>query len=135
MNATPDSGITPRAFLISLELKPPQRHLEKLNTEIKALGNWWHCVAGLWLVLTKHSAETIHDRLRPHLEADDWLLVLETSGECDWYGFEGQAAAWLKDHLLRRGASSRARTRHKIAGSQPGNVNDIPSSRQAAASM
>ncbi len=124
MNATPDDGNSPHAFLIFLELTPPARHLEKLNAEIKALGNWWHCVTGLWIVRTTHSAKAIRERLRPRMDADDRLLVLETSGECTWSGFSREAAAWLKDHLLPRGASPRARMPQEAAGSQAANGAD-----------
>ena len=129
MNATPRGGNSPHAYIIFLELAPPARPLEKLKTEINAPGHWWHCVAGLWIVTTRHSVEVIHDRLRRHLEVDDRLLVLKINGDCGWYSFEGQGAAWLKDHLLRRGASSRARARHKITGSQPGTGADGSAAR------
>ena len=98
-----------RRFIIVLEIATPTRDLQKLTCELKSLGNWWHCLGQVWIVQTTTPARAVRDLLRRRLEADDKLLLLEIDGEAAWAGFDGEPAAWLKDNLLPRGASTRAR--------------------------
>jgi|GEM_PF-575181 len=102
----------PRRVIIVLDIAAPQRDLQKLTGEIKALGNWWHCLGHVWIVQTPLAVKEMRDRLRRRLESEDRLLILEVNGEAAWAGFAGESAGWLKDHLLPRGASTRAREPH-----------------------
>lgn len=99
----------PRRVIIVLDIATPARDLQKLTGEIKSLGNWWHCLGHVWIVQTPLGVKEMRDRLRRRLESEDRLLILEVNGDAAWSGFEGESAGWLKDHLLPRGASTRAR--------------------------
>ncbi len=99
-------------MIIVLEIAVPTRDLQKLAAEIKSLGNWWHCLGQVWIVQTATSIKAIRDLLRRRLEPEDKLLLLEIKGEAAWAGFDGEPAAWLKDNLLPRGASTRARVQN-----------------------
>lgn len=99
-----------RSFIIVLQYEATAPHAQKLADEIQSLGNWWHCIHGIWIVKTTAAASEIRDRLRKRLQEDDRLLILEIGRDVAWAGVAKEAAAWLKDNLLERGASPQARS-------------------------
>ncbi len=109
MTSTPTNGNVLRCVVVVLELGSGPRNAERIHSEIKAFGNWWHCIGGVWVIRTLSTAKAIREKLRQRLESDDRLLVLELSGEATWSGFSGESAAWLKDNLIPRGESPHAR--------------------------
>jgi hypothetical protein len=63
----------------------------------------WHCIDSTWLIKTTKSATAIRDEIKPHLRADDQLIVLRYdasgSGRGAWTGFSGDCQTWLRDNL------------------------------------
>lgn len=115
-----NNGNLLRCVVVVLELEAGPRNAERIYSEIKAFGNWWHCIGGVWIIRTSFTAKAIREKLRQRLEADDRLLVLELSGEATWSGFSGESAAWLKDNLIPRGESPHARRSAVAAGAAAG---------------
>jgi len=53
-----------------------------------------------WIVSkTDLTAEQIRDRLLPHIDRTDELLVAKLTGEAAWYGFDTEGSNWLKENL------------------------------------
>ena len=66
-------------YLITYELKNPGRDYSGLYNTIKSLGLWWHYLASTWIIKssTTLSAREISDRLVPHIDSNDYLLVIK----------------------------------------------------------
>jgi len=86
----------------------PKDEAEPAHRALKSLGEWWHCLPDLWLIRTPHRVEEVREFLTPHLRSHA-VLILEVEGDAAWVNLERQAAGWLKDNVLTRGASPLAR--------------------------
>ena len=62
-------------YLISYDLRRPGQDYKTLHDAIKAYGNWAKPLESLWLIDTAQSAQQIYDRLRPHMDDNDSLLI------------------------------------------------------------
>lgn len=69
-------------FAIGYDLHPSRGETYgELIEAIKEVGSWWHHLDSTWIVVSTRTAVQIRDFLRPHLKADDQLLVVRLSGE------------------------------------------------------
>ncbi len=87
------------SLMIGYDLNRPGKNYPELIEAIKAIGSWWHCLDSTWIVKTEQTAAQIRDRLRPHIDTNDELLVAKLTGEGAWAGFDNQCATWLTNNL------------------------------------
>ena len=89
------------SYMITYDLRKPDRDYTSLHKEIKALsGVWAHIVESSWLIASsKLTAKMVRDRLAKTLDRDDELFVGKMSGEGAWKGLNKDQTAWLKDNL------------------------------------
>ena len=85
-------------YLVSYDLREPQRDYEKLYAAIKSYGTWAHINESLWAVVTTKSALEVRDHLLQYLNADDRLFVVKSGVEAAWRNTICKTE-WLKDHL------------------------------------
>jgi hypothetical protein len=89
-----------RTYLIGYDLNRPGQKYSELFDAIKEIANgWWHHLDSTWLIKTNLSAVEIRDKLSPHIDSGDELLVARLVGEWATYGFNDSASTWLKDHM------------------------------------
>ena len=87
-------------FMIGYDLNRPGQNYTNLIAAIKGIGpGWWHCLDSTWLVKTEQTAVQIRDKLNPHIDITDELLVAKLSGEGAWVGFDTECSTWLKNNL------------------------------------
>ncbi len=75
-------------FLVTLDLRSNDVVVkEKLETEIKGLGNWSNRLNGVWFLETNNNAKQIRDLLKQHVEngKGDRIFVARISR--NWAGF------------------------------------------------
>ena len=86
------------ALLIGYDLNK-EKNYEELFAGIKSLGaSWWHHLDSTWLVKADMTAVQARNALKPHIDADDELLVIDVSGDARaWAGFNDRGSKWLKD--------------------------------------
>ena len=85
-------------YAICYDLKSPGKDYGQLHEAIKVLGNaWWHYLDSTWLIRTNMSASQIRDRLRPMIDANDNLLVIEVTGEFSGW-LPQKAGDWLRKY-------------------------------------
>lgn len=65
------------AFAINYDLKVPGRDYSGLYEAIKQSGQWWHYLGSTWLVVTAETAVQVWNRLAPHIDKNDYVLVIE----------------------------------------------------------
>lgn len=89
-----------RVVCIAYDLNGPGQNYSGLIRAIKALsGTWWHHLDSMWLLKTTLTCVSIRDRLRPYLDANDELLVVELGPTAAWAGFNAKGSNWLKNNL------------------------------------
>jgi hypothetical protein len=87
-------------YLIGYDLNRPGQSYPELLEAIKGLTDtWWHHLDSTWIIKHDGPATVIRDILRPHIDANDELLVVKLTGEGAWAGFKEQGSAWLKNNL------------------------------------
>lgn len=89
-----------KTYLIGYDLNHPGQNYTALDDAIKGLGTWWHCLDSTWIVKSNQSAEAIRNRLTPHVDSNDQLLVASLTGESAWSGFRDRCNSWLKENIL-----------------------------------
>lgn len=73
-------------YAINYDLKRPGQNYAALHDAIKGLGDWWHYLGSTWLVDTHLTAAGVWNRLAPHVDPNDHILVI---------GVTRDAAGWL----------------------------------------
>lgn len=85
---------------ICYDLNRPGQNYAGLIDAIKKLSsNWWHCLDSTWLVRTSLTTEQVRDKLSPHMDKNDELLVMACGAPAAWCGFDSQCSSWLKANL------------------------------------
>ena len=87
-------------ILIAYDLNKVGQNYTNLIEKIKTLGAWWHYLDSTWIVVTNQTAVQVRDALKPHIDSNDELLVLDITGDsAAWVGFDNAASKWLTDNL------------------------------------
>lgn len=86
--------------LIGYDVNSQDQEYEGLTEKIKSLGAWWHYLDSTWIVQTSISVVAVRDALKPLLDRNDELLVVDITGDAAaWCGFPDRGSDWLKNHL------------------------------------
>ena len=82
---------------ISYELDCPGQHYDALYKAIKDIsGIWCHPMTSHWLVETSLSPEQVYKRLTPHIDKNDFILVMRVTNSPAYYGYLSETSwAWL----------------------------------------
>ena len=87
-------------FSINYDLKKPGRDYASLYRAIKSCGHWWHYLGSTWLVDTELSADAIWQRLAPHVDDNDSVLVIGVG--TDWQGWLSDSAwKWINGRMAK----------------------------------
>lgn len=90
-------------YAINYDLKRPGQNYEALLEAIKNCGAWWHYLGSTWLVDTGMNAKGIWDRLAPHVDKNDYVLVIGITR--DYQGWlPKEAWEWLNSRATKLAA-------------------------------
>ena len=83
-------------YLITYELKS-NRSYDSFYNAIKSYRGWWHYLDKTWLIKTAESPKSIYDKLKPTLDAADYLLIVKVDlQQGNYFGFlNGDAWDWI----------------------------------------
>ncbi|MCK5283572.1 MAG: hypothetical protein KAK00_09280 [Nanoarchaeota archaeon] len=87
-------------YTISYDLGKPNRDYGGLFDELKKFDNWWHYLESTWIIKTSKEPNEIFDKLKPHLDNDDNLLVIE-AGKKSQGRLSQKAWDWIKKNSLK----------------------------------
>lgn len=63
-------------YIITYDLRKPERDYTTLYETIKEIGNWQHPLESVWFVYTPFlDANGIYQRLRPVIDNNDYILI------------------------------------------------------------
>lgn len=83
-------------YSINYDLNSPGQDYKELHKAIKNLGTWWHYLDSTWLVSTSKNADQIWERLKPHTDKNDYVLVVGiTQDRAGWLPKE--AWDWIRE--------------------------------------
>ena len=85
--------------MISYDLNKPGQDYAGLYKAIKQF-NWCHPVESTWLIVTTKTCVEIRDLLKPHLDANDELLVTKLEGDWASYGLSPTVTEWLNKNVV-----------------------------------
>lgn len=68
-------------YAINYDLKKQGQDYSGLYEAIKTTGAWWHYLGSTWLVDTALDADQIVQRLGPHCDGNDKLLVIRMGSD------------------------------------------------------
>jgi len=87
-----------KVYAIVYELRTPGRDYTPLYNAIKASGKWWHYLPSAWLVHTSESANQLWNRLAPHIQKNDSMLVIEVRNHNQGW-LPKRAWDWINAHV------------------------------------
>lgn len=93
-----------KIYVVSYDFKYFKDRYYSLFEELKRFPAWWHFLDGTWLISTDLDAQALFQKLRPHLDEEANLLVVEAGEEfAGWL----PKKAWEWINLHRRRAASK----------------------------
>ena len=86
-------------YLISYDLKKkPDRDYSGLFDVLKSFSSWWHYLESTWLISTKDDANEIYNKLRPHVNDNDSLLIIKVNKDRQGW-LPKKAWDWIKTNV------------------------------------
>ena len=87
-----------KVYSITYDLKKPGRNYSGLYDAIKSYNHWWHYLGSTWMVATDSTPEQIWEVIRPHIDRNDSVLIIEVkNNKSGWLPKE--AWNWLNDNI------------------------------------
>lgn len=84
-------------LFISYDLNSPGQDYTVIIGEIKSLGSWAKVQKSFWYVQSTLTAAQAKDRLTPHIDTNDSLIVVDASNnEAAWYGLSDEVSEHIK---------------------------------------
>lgn len=68
-------------YEISYELRKPGQNYDALYETIKTAISWCHPMTSHWFILTNQSAQTWVDKLRRVMDENDYIFVVDITGQ------------------------------------------------------
>lgn len=87
-----------RAYSISYDLRKPGRDYSGLYQAIKKSPRWWHYLESTWIVQTTETPNQIWDRLSSHIDAGDFLLIIEVRNNAQGW-LPKEAWDWINSYV------------------------------------
>lgn len=88
-----------KSYLISYDLNKSGQNYTILIEKIKSFENYKHCMDSIWLIKTTDSAIQIRNYLKPCIDINDELLIVELNKEAAWIGISRRCAEWIEENL------------------------------------
>ena len=86
-----------RVYIVTYDLKVPGKDYSGLYNAIKASPKWWHYLESSWLIYTSELPGQIWERLSPHVDKNDRILIIEVRDRCQGW-LPKDAWDWIHQH-------------------------------------
>ncbi len=84
-------------YIVSYDLKKPDRNYEDLTNGLKSFGTWWHQTGSVWVIVTSKTTADVRDYLRQFMDANDKLFVVQLQKNGAAVGFSTDEYNWIKN--------------------------------------
>lgn len=87
-----------KVLLVSYDLKNPGKNYSDLYETLKTASSWWHYLESCWLLKTSLTAQEWFDKIRPHIDDNDSVLIVEV--QRPYHGWLPKDAwKWIADNV------------------------------------
>jgi len=87
-----------KVYNVSYDLNKTGKDYAGLHGELKNTYEWYHLLESTWVLYTSETAQQIWERLKPHIDDDDNILIAQiTSNNSGW--LPKVAWPWLSARL------------------------------------
>lgn len=87
-----------KILLVCYDLKKPDRDYTGLYQALKRASTWWHYLDSCWLLKTSLSPEQWFERIKPHIDDKDFVLIIGV--QKDYSGWLPEKAwDWINDNI------------------------------------
>lgn len=86
-------------YVVSYDLVRPGQDYAPLTKYLKSQSNWWHHLGSSWVVVSPLTSVQLRDGITDHIDENDKVLIVQSSGTGAWAGFNSEGSSWLKEHL------------------------------------
>lgn len=84
-------------LMVGYDLVKPGQTYTQLIDKLNSFPSHWHCLDSTWFVKANLTPVELHNQLRPLMDANDRLLVVNVTGDlAAWSGFNTACSDWLK---------------------------------------
>jgi len=87
-----------RVYVVSYDLRKPGKDYKGLSDELQRSPGWWHYLDSTWLIVTSESAAELYNRLIPHLDEGDSILVIQAGSDRQGW-LPKDAWTWIQQNL------------------------------------
>lgn len=87
-----------RVYIVSYELRK-KKNYTGLHEQLKASEGWWHYLDSTWLIATQEDANQLYNRLAPHLDREDSILIIQAATDMQGW-LPKEAWDWIGRELL-----------------------------------
>ncbi len=89
-----------RVYSVNYDLNRPGQSYAGLISELENSPNWWHFLKSSWLIATFETPEQLWDRISPHIDKSDTVLIIEVvNRSAGWMSQE--AWDWINVNVRR----------------------------------
>jgi len=90
-----------KVYLITYSFKEDESDYHNLFKTIKENFSWWHFLDNTWLISTTENANSIYDKLKPYLDADINILIIEVGKDRQGW-LPKKAWEWIRKNLGKK---------------------------------
>jgi hypothetical protein len=87
---------------VCYELQKPGQNYDVLYETIKTAQSWCHPMTSHWLIRTELSVQTWYDRLRKVMDQNDYLFVVDITGQSRLGWLPSVACDWLRENEYKK---------------------------------
>jgi hypothetical protein len=85
-------------LLITYDLNKPGQDYTKLYATIKTAPKWWHHLDSTWIIYTPENPSSWFDKLKPSLDENDNLLIVDITKQPRQGWLSQKAWDWLNEN-------------------------------------
>lgn len=86
-------------YLITYDRNKLFANYDNLENAIKSSGSsWWHHMQNTWLLNSTLSANDIYNRLAPHLNVEDRIIIFQVTGNYQGW-LDKEAWDWINNQF------------------------------------
>lgn len=90
-----------QTLLVSYDLIRPENSedYKRLGDRIKQFPNWAKPLESVWIIQTADGPAAVRDALKPYIESNDKLIVVEMSGSWASFNIGTEVSSWLNQFV------------------------------------
>ena len=85
-------------YLISYDLKAPNRNYDDLYAILKTADSWWHYLESTWLIYTSDGIEAWQMRIKSAIDNNDSFIIVDVTKQPRNGWLPKKAWEWIREY-------------------------------------